>query len=786
MHIQKTHSLNAITALLLVILPCAVAPAASEGAQSATIVVSVTPDAAPWTLAGPDGSAVARQRDQTLAVAPGQYTVAWGEMADSHALPVVASLSGTAQEGQTLTFDGVYRAAKPIFYPDPGLYGAACDVTICCNSTDSVIYYTTDGSTPTTSSIVYSAPLHIATRTTINAIAIAGGLGDSDVATGVYRIDLQPPLVTLMATNPTRVRGGVDLSAVLTATASDAGRGDTNVIAAWCFVGADPGEGYRTPMLPVDGNFDSPTEAVTAAIDTSGWVVGRSYPVSVIARDEAAQTSAPATVSVSCVGSDLPMVTAYTDDAAAAEPAYQSSGRDTGKIVVSRTGSTASPLVVTVSMGGTAANGMDYSAIGPAIVIAAGASSASVEISPVGDTLTEGCETVTLSIVSGNGYCATVPESALVTIADSGPSGPMYSFAASDSESSGTSTAWASKTLLSFKPTVADDWVVFAFVEYTSSNTSLRTHVRLIQDGTVQSEAGSRPVAPGDYISFVTAWKTTLAAAQHKISLDFSVDAGATACVRNAKIVAVRKAALEAWSAPSPPVEYLDSTLRDWNTLTWTPASQGDYLLIWSTEWCGQPGYNTRLQAKLNGEVYDDATAQAAGARDSYSFVNFSKVSCTTKLQTMSIAASRDAGSPEGHRIRHCRLIAIRLTGSRLTGAVGASSSSEWTSASTAFATKLTKSWTWGTNVNWLLLTSFNITGSNTLYSTEARSTINDAIVSGQPMRMPTCAGSYMSAGAVDARFLSTSAHTDVAFRATNKAYTAKIKYIRFVALPLD
>ncbi len=51
---------------------------------------------------------------------------------------------------------------------------------------------------------------------------------------------------------------------------------------------------------------------------------------------------------------------------------------------------------------------------------------------------------------------------------------------------------------------------------------------------------------------------------------------------------------------------------------------------------------------------------------------------------------------------------------------------------------------------------------------------------------MPTCAGSYMAGGAVDARFLGASAHTDVAFRATNKAYTAKIKYIRFVALPLD
>ena len=56
-----------------------------------------------------------------------------------------------------------------------------------------VIYYTTNGTTPTTSSAKYTpgTPLQISSTTTIEAIAVASGYGNSAVSSGTYTITSQ-------------------------------------------------------------------------------------------------------------------------------------------------------------------------------------------------------------------------------------------------------------------------------------------------------------------------------------------------------------------------------------------------------------------------------------------------------------------------------------------------------------------------------------------------------------------------------------------------------------------
>jgi len=758
---------------------------ASKAAPPPTIAISVTPDLAPWSLTRPDGSVLTGRGDTMLVVAAGQYSVTWGAVNDSYALPSAVTLTGTAALGKVLTFEGVYHVVKPVFYIGPGVYHEPADVVIYSLTPGSVVYYTTDGSTPTPSSPTYGGGVHMTGITTLKAMAVAAGLGDSDVTSGVYKIDNQPPHVSDVTATPIQVRKGKDLSVAVTATASDVGSGDTNIVAAWRFVGVDPGDGQRPTMQAADGHFGSPTEALKATVSTSSWVAGNPYVISVIARDEAGFDSAPVGVRVLCVDDALPMVTAYAADACATEPAYQQPGRDTGRILISRTGSTASSLTVTYTVSGTATSGMDYDLLPLSVVIPAGASSASVEIVPIGDTLHENCETVTLTVISGHGYCAAVPDSATVTIADSGASGALYSFSASDAESSTTSTSWQGKTSLQFRPTVADNWVIFAFAEYKSSQSASRASVRLTQDGATPSEVTSKPAAPGDYMSFVTAKFAPLTAATHRFTIDYHAADGATAYIRNARIVAVREAELEIRSAPNIDSTTLGTTIRDIDSLAWTPSVAGDYLLVWSAEWSGQPGYPTRLQTKLNGAVLDDVGAHVAGAGDFFTFTTFDKVTCTAAPQTMSIAAGRSANSPGPHYLRHCRLIAIRLSGARLSCAIGADAPSERTSTSTTFADALTAPLTLNRSANWLLLTSFSLTGSSTHYSTEVRSSV-DGAVSGQPLRRPVRAGCYLPAGSVDARFLGTTAFEEVAFRTSNAAATARVKCVRFAGLPLD
>ncbi|MCR5679720.1 MAG: M6 family metalloprotease domain-containing protein, partial [Prevotella sp.] len=84
-------------------------------------------------------------------------------------------------------FVGVSNVATPTFSPKAGRYSEAQTVTISCETSGSTIYYTLDGTAPTTSSSVYSQPLTISETMTVKAIAVADG-EESATATAKYTI----------------------------------------------------------------------------------------------------------------------------------------------------------------------------------------------------------------------------------------------------------------------------------------------------------------------------------------------------------------------------------------------------------------------------------------------------------------------------------------------------------------------------------------------------------------------------------------------------------------------
>jgi hypothetical protein len=81
-------------------------------------------------------------------------------------------------------------AADPNFTPAPGAYPTGQLVYITSATPGASIRYTTDGSTPTsTTGTVYSGPLSIGSATTLKAIAYKAGMSNSAITTGAYTIN---------------------------------------------------------------------------------------------------------------------------------------------------------------------------------------------------------------------------------------------------------------------------------------------------------------------------------------------------------------------------------------------------------------------------------------------------------------------------------------------------------------------------------------------------------------------------------------------------------------------
>ena len=79
-------------------------------------------------------------------------------------------------------------AATPNFSPAPGSFDSVQQVTLSDTTPGAIIYYTTDGTTPTTSSLRYAQAIPVLQTTTIRAMAVASGYAMSDIATGMYTI----------------------------------------------------------------------------------------------------------------------------------------------------------------------------------------------------------------------------------------------------------------------------------------------------------------------------------------------------------------------------------------------------------------------------------------------------------------------------------------------------------------------------------------------------------------------------------------------------------------------
>ena len=372
--------------------------------------------------------------DVNLAIRPGPYTIG-SPTADvyieeqpvntvtltANGAPYAATSEGSTGPGEfTVTRDAPYTNALTVYY---GLGGTAINgtdyqfldgqVTISAGSPSAVIDIAAlddgsgdDGQTSET----VQASLYVPS----GANYFPGS--PSEASLDIYEEPL--PLVEVVATTPTVGEQGTTPGVL---TFINMGNQSQAITVNYTFSGSavpgtdftDSGAGSVTipagqfgivnlyPLDDGDGDDGQTSEAATVTISPSSDYVVLPLPIA----------------TVTFVEETVPQVTIAAEADAVENPASP------GSFLVSRTGSTASPLTVNFSAPGTAISGADYQPIGSSVTIPAGQSSATITINPIDDgTQDTQSEWVDLTLTDDPGVYAVVsPSAATVWIAEDVP-----------------------------------------------------------------------------------------------------------------------------------------------------------------------------------------------------------------------------------------------------------------------------------------------------------------------------------------------------------------------------
>ena len=238
----------------------------------------------------------------------GPFTVSNSETINAIAVSPATTLSGVA----TVTFTINLPAPTPLISPAGGTYTSIQTVSITDAAAGATIYYTTDGTAPTTSSAVYSGAISVAKSETIEAIAIAPGSSVSAAASAVFTLNL--PAASTPVISPT----GGTFTSVQSVTITDSTAGSTIY--------------YTT---------DGTTPTTSSAVYSGAISVSKSQSIKAIATATGFSTSAVATGS-------------FTINLTASTPAFSpSSGTFTAIQTVSLSDATAGTIIYYTTDGTT-------------------------------------------------------------------------------------------------------------------------------------------------------------------------------------------------------------------------------------------------------------------------------------------------------------------------------------------------------------------------------------------------------------------------------------------------
>jgi len=243
---------------------------------------------------------------------------------------------------------------------------------------------------------------------------------------------------------------------------------------------------------------------------------------------------------------------------------------------------------------------------------------------------------------------------------------PNYevSYQESLEESPTTSTTYQNKVTISFTPQVTADFIIIAAAEVQGSSTSYQAKARLTVDSTTYQELAYRVKDPTDWYPFNGLKRLTLnGGTNYLIELQFCTNnAGGTARIRNARLLII---SLQSEYAESEELSTTSNTSwEDKATLTFTPPSDGDYLIIATANYQGsRTNRDVYVRLIQDGTTVHADTSGRPGSGTTANYYNFGV------MRKLTLDASQhdfkiqycSSGTPGVAGITYVHIVAIRL-----------------------------------------------------------------------------------------------------------------------------
>src|SRR6266480_2134118 len=231
------------------------------------------------------------------------------------------------------------------------------------------------------------------------------------------------PVITLSAFDADASESGADIGVIRFHRTGDTSQA---IQVSWTFSGtAVNGVDYQ--QLPTTSPFPAGLAdadlTITPIDDTE--VEGDETVIVTVVAGAGYSVGSPGSATVTIHDNDQPPPQKPTVSVVATDPDASEQGPDVGTFAVSRDGSTASALTVQLSLGGSAANGIDYQSLPTTVTIPAGAASATITVTPIDDSQVEGDETVVMTLSQDAAYDVGSSNSATVTIHDNDSTPPL-------------------------------------------------------------------------------------------------------------------------------------------------------------------------------------------------------------------------------------------------------------------------------------------------------------------------------------------------------------------------